>query len=96
MLICFIFSSDIFIPFGYVEMLRGTRDPDTVRGRAGGHCRELGAGDQVAIMALWGMDGMLSRSIFQHIIRLNIIDDNPKISIYRPGTLYRGIPVTMR
>ncbi len=33
-----------------------------------------------------GMDGMLSKSIFQHIIRMNIIENNPKITIYKPGT----------
>jgi len=43
-----------------------------------------------------GMDGMLSRSIFQHIIRMNIIDSNPKITIYWPGIFIRGIQVTAR
>jgi hypothetical protein len=41
-----------------------------------------------------GIGGMLSRSIFQHIIRMNIIDDNSKITICRPVTFERGIPVT--
>ena len=53
---------------------------------------EIIYGHQVAIMALWGMDGMLSGSIFQHIIRMNIIDNNSKITTYRPGTFVQGIP----
>ena len=43
-------------------------------------------------MALWGMDEMLSGSILQHIIRMNIIENNSKITVYRPGTFVRGIP----
>jgi len=35
---------------------------------------------------------MLSKSIFQHIIHMNFIDNNPKITIYRPGKFERGIP----
>ena len=45
-------------------------------------------------LLLWlcgGMDGMLSRSIFQHIIRMKIIDDNPKITICRAGTFVGAI-----
>ena len=37
-----------------------------------------------------GNGEMLSRSIFQHIIRMNIIDNNSKITTYRPGTFVRG------
>jgi len=35
------------------------------------------------------MDGMLSKSIFQHIIHINIIGNNSKIAICRPGTFVR-------